>query len=94
MKITYTDRSKDDLEVAFEWYEKQRRGLGFDFLDCVEASIINIISFPEMFQEVYSNFRRCIVRRFPFSIFYTIGNDEIVVHAIFNNHLDPVKQPK
>jgi hypothetical protein len=43
VKLRYTDRSKDDIELAFVWYERQRRGLGFEFLNCVEASIQNII---------------------------------------------------
>ena len=48
MKLRYTDRSKDDVEMAFAWYERQRRGLGFEFLDCVEAALQNIIDYPEM----------------------------------------------
>lgn len=36
MNLSYTDRAKVDLELAFAWYEGQRRGLGFEFLDCVE----------------------------------------------------------
>jgi toxin ParE1/3/4 len=39
MRLKYTDRSRDDLELAFTWYERQRRGLGFEFLDCVEATL-------------------------------------------------------
>ncbi len=39
MKLRYTDRSKDDVELAFAWYERQRRGLGFEFLDCVEVPL-------------------------------------------------------
>ena len=39
MRLRYTGRAKDDLDIAFEWYEWQRRGLGFEFLDCVEAAI-------------------------------------------------------
>jgi hypothetical protein len=35
MKLTYTDSAKDDVELAFGWYEMQRRGLGFEFLDSV-----------------------------------------------------------
>jgi len=93
MILRYTDRSKDDVELAFEWYEKQRRGLGFDFLDCVEVSLKSIQSFPEMYENVYSNFRRCVIRRFPFSVFYTIEGDEIVIHSIFDNRQDPQKLP-
>jgi plasmid stabilization system protein ParE len=93
MKLRYTDRSNNDVELAFAWYERQRRGLGFEFLDCVESSLQNIIFFPEMDQIRYSCFRGCPVRRFPFSIFYSIEENEIVVHSVFDNRQDPKKSP-
>lgn len=93
MNILYTDRSKDDVHLAFVWYEKQRRGLGFEFLDCVEASLKNIINCPEMYQIRYSNFRGCPIRRFPFSIFYTIEDNQIVLHSVFDNRQNPKKKP-
>jgi plasmid stabilization system protein ParE len=93
MMLRYTDRSRDDLELAFAWYERQRRGLGFDFLDCVETAIRNIITYPEMYQIRYKVFRGCPIRRFPFSIFYTIEQNEIVVHSIFDNRQDPKRRP-
>ena len=93
MILLYTDRSKDDVELAFRWYELQRRGLGFEFLDCVEMSLSNILRFPEMYEICYSNFRRCIIRRFPFSIFYTVEDEAIVIHSVFDNRQDPKKQP-
>lgn len=70
MRLRYTERAKDDVEFTFEWYEKQRRGLGFEFLDCIEIAIKGIHTFPEMYTICYSNFRRCVIRRFPFSILY------------------------
>jgi len=45
-------------------------------------------------EKPYSSFRRCTIRRFPFSIFYTIEEDIIVIHAIFDNRQDPVDLPK
>ena len=47
MRLRYANRAKDDLHIAFEWYEEQRRGLGFEFLDCVEASIETIQEMPK-----------------------------------------------
>lgn len=93
MKLRYTDRSKDDIDLAMVWYERQRRGLGFEFLDCIEAALQNIIVFPEMYQVRYSRFRACPIRRFPFSIFYTIEDAEIVIHSVFDNRQDPRKMP-
>jgi len=46
MQLFYTPRSNDDLEIAFNWYERQKEDLGFDFLDSVELSIKKIIDFP------------------------------------------------
>jgi len=93
MRLRYTHRAKDDLEIAFGWYEGQRRGLGFEFLDCVEAAIETILQMPELHAKLYDNFRRALVRRFPFSIFYTIEGKEIIVHAIFDNRQNPARLP-
>lgn len=93
MRLHYTNRAKDDLETAFLWYERQRRGLGFDFLDCVEAALQGVTENPEMYQVRYSDFRGCVIRRFPFTIFYTIASDKIVVHSVFDNRQNPEKRP-
>jgi plasmid stabilization system protein ParE len=93
MKLRYTDRSKEDVELAFAWYERQRKGLGFEFLDCVEVSLQNIMNNPKMYQIRYVYFRGCPIRRFPFSIFYTIEGDEIIIHSVFDNRQDPKKRP-
>nr|VFJ61616.1 MAG: ParE toxin of type II toxin-antitoxin system, parDE [Candidatus Kentron sp. DK] len=78
--------------MTFEWYERQRRGLGFEFLDCVEMALDNIVDFPEMYPIAYSRFRGCVIRRFPFSIFYTVEGEEIIVHSVFDNRQDPKKR--
>ena len=57
MRIRYTSRAGNDLDIAFEWYEGQRRGLGFDFLDCVEVTIETIQRFT-LFDVRYSTFSK------------------------------------
>ncbi len=93
MKVFYTDRSKTDLQIAFTWYEKQLKGLGLEFLNCIEASVNKVSQFPELYQIKYSCFRACPIRRFPFSIYYSIENEQIVIHSIFDNRLNPQKKP-
>lgn len=51
MKLSYTDRAKDDVEIAFSWYERQRRR--FEFLDCVEGAVKSILENPEMYKTYY-----------------------------------------
>jgi toxin ParE1/3/4 len=52
MILLYTDRSKEDIDLAFAWYEKQRKGLGYEFIDCVEASIKIILEYQKIFLSV------------------------------------------
>jgi plasmid stabilization system protein ParE len=93
MKLRYTDRSKDDIELAFTWYERQLKGLGLEFLGCVEASLQKVMNNPEMYQIRYSCFRGCPIRRFPFSIYYSIEENDIIIHSVFDNRQDPRKRP-
>ena len=93
MILSYTSRAKFDVELAFSWYERQQRGLGFEFLNCVEIGTKSILQYPQMYQVYYSSFRRCLIKRFPFSIFYTIDENQIVIHSIFNNGQNPNKLP-
>jgi len=93
MKLRYTDRAKDDIELACVWYERQRRRLGYEFLGCVETGVKSILDNPGLYRVYYSHFRGCVIRRFPFSIFHAIEDREIVVHSIFNNRQDPRKRP-
>jgi len=93
MKLRYTARARKDIELAFVWYERQRRGLGFEFLDCVEAAVKLISENPKMYGIYYSYFRGCVIRRFPFSIFYSVEDKEIVVHSVFDNRQSPINRP-
>lgn len=93
MKLQYTRRAKDDLELAYAWYERQYKGLGGEFLNCIETAIQSIMANPLIYQLYYDNFHGCVVRRFPFVIFYTIEGKEIVVHSIFDSRQDTESRP-
>lgn len=58
-----------DLEEAYAWYEERRPGLGEDFLGCVDATIHAIRRTPELHAKVYEEYRRVLLRRFPYAVF-------------------------
>ncbi|MCF6234970.1 MAG: type II toxin-antitoxin system RelE/ParE family toxin [Gammaproteobacteria bacterium] len=93
MKLRYTERAEDDVELAFAWYERQRRELGFEFLDYMEIAVNSTMENSEMYKVYYSIFRGCVIKRFPLLIFYTIEDSGIVVHSVFDNRQDPEKKP-
>ena len=93
MNLVYTERALADIDLAIEWYEGQRKGLGQYFLDCVEVGILQITKNPDIYGIKYSNVRTAPIRRFPYTIYYVIEPSQIVVHAVFHNRLDPAKRP-
>lgn len=94
MRLVYTDVASEDIEMAFHWYERQQKGLGSIFLDSLEQGIVSIIDFPETPSVTHRQFYRKLIKKFPFSIFYTLEENKIVVHAVFDNRQDPQKKPE
>ena len=94
MTLRYTDRAAAELEAAITWYERRQEGLGLEFLDRVESSVHSITRNSEMYPIVYGNFRRCVIRQFPFSIFYTVEDESVTVHSLFNDRRHPRDLPE
>jgi plasmid stabilization system protein ParE len=73
-----------DIEEAYRWYERQRSGLGSDFLLCLEEGFAKTQKNPEMFPVVHRNVRRLLIRRFPYGIFYISGPSLTKVLAVLH----------
>ena len=82
-------QAKSDLQRAAKWYEKQRAGLGREFVLDIEAALSRIVEKPFLWQDIHCGVRRAIAQRFPYGIFYWIGHSDIVVFAIVHLHRDP-----
>jgi len=53
----------------------------------VGASIIS--ANPLQYPKVYNEFRRCLLRRFPYALYYKIKNNKIIVCGLFHCARDP-----
>ncbi|PYS55032.1 MAG: hypothetical protein DMG13_05545 [Acidobacteria bacterium] len=73
-----------EIETAYRWYEKEREGLGSEFLEAVEKMVKAIAEDPERFPAIRKDIRRAVLRRFPYSIFYRIVSGHVVVIACFH----------
>ncbi len=80
-----------DVDEAYAWYESRRVGLGEDFLGCVDACIEAICRMPEIHEKVYENYRRALVRRFPYAVYYEYVADAVTVYCVFHTARDPEK---
>jgi hypothetical protein len=80
-----------DLAEAYAWYETQRAGLGDELLDEVGKTIDAIARHPLSHAIAVKDTRRALVRRFPYSVFYDVLADGILVRCIFNNVRNPAR---
>ena len=77
-----------DMAEAFDWYEKERTGLGIEFLDEAEASYNRVIQHPEHYQS-HQNQRIAVMHRFPYKIVYEIERETVVVYAVYHDKRNP-----
>jgi plasmid stabilization system protein ParE len=78
-----------EVDDAYTWYERQREGLGEEFLDEVQAVLNRIQQDPELRAVIYRNVRRSFLRRFPYAVYYRIEPDRIAVVAVHHTKRDP-----
>jgi toxin ParE1/3/4 len=78
-----------DLAEAHDWYESKVTGLGSEFLLAIDAALSSIQRTPDLYQVVYKNLRRALIRRFPFGIFYLVEESRIVVIAVMHARRHP-----
>ena len=78
-----------DLATARSWYERQRAGLGAEFLLCMEEVVERIDRTPEMYRMVYHDVRRALTRRFPYAVYYRIAGQAVVILGILHMRRDP-----
>jgi len=82
---------KQDLSDAYRWYESQRTGLGEDFLSRIELCFESLRNAPESNAVVHKNYRRALVRKFPYAVFYELNDKVITVYCVFHTSRDPDK---
>lgn len=87
--------ANQDIYDASQWYEEQKQGLGFDFIDDVEELLGYLESNPEIFQKKHGEIREAPLKRFSYVVLYSIENEKnVIVFAVFHTSKNPNKKRK
>ncbi len=84
---------REALKAAF-WYNKQRSGLGDDFLLEVDECVIGVANDPQQHTPVEMGRSRrevrcSLVKRFPYAVYFEVLPAEIVVLAVAHTSRRP-----
>jgi toxin ParE1/3/4 len=80
-----------DVADGYAWYEKQELGLGEEFLACLEGAYALIAAYPLHYPVRFDSFRRILVRRFPYAVYFDHDEQTVFVHYVFSCAQDPQK---
>ncbi len=82
--VRFLPRGDNDIEQAAVWYEKKQTGLGSEFMDAVGHAIRLLEQDADRRPFYYKKFRRIILRRFPYKIFYRLREDEVIIYRVLH----------
>jgi plasmid stabilization system protein ParE len=87
LELSLTSFAQDDINISFNFYEKQSKSLGTYFYDSI-ISDLDALKFYAGIHQKYFGYYRMITKRFPYAIYYDIEDKLVVVHAILHTRAD------
>lgn len=85
--VRFDAEAEEEFAAAARWYERERPGLGREFLASVDEAVLEVRERPGSFSLVPSipqdlGVRRALVKRFPYAVVFLELADEIRVLAV------------
>ena len=88
-QVVFRQQARREFDQAGDWYEKERAGLGLEFLAEIQGLIDRITGNPEQFPILHRDVRKAVARRFPYCVYFRERERNIVVLAVFHGSRNP-----
>ena len=92
--LRFLPQVETDVRNGRTWYEGKAPGLGEEFLRVFYASAEELARAPQAYPKVHGDFRRWLLRRFPYAIYFRIESERVVVFGLFHCARDPRRLSK
>jgi toxin ParE1/3/4 len=89
MKYVFHPAALIEYSEAVQYYAQNRTALAQAFIDAVENTIYRIRESPTTWQIIEEDVRRCMTRKFPYGVLYTVEEDEILILAVMHCSREP-----
>lgn len=89
LRVVFRTAAHIEFEDATTWYDEQRQGLGEEFLREIDEVVLHAAANPERYPFVFSDVRKAVARRFPYSVFFRVRGASLVILAVFHGRRDP-----
>ena len=90
MTVEYHPAVEAELREIRQYYEDRSPGLGIQFVDEFERQVLLLAANPERWMVVKTDIRRCLMRRFPYIIFFRcVGSDRLRITVVKHQRRHP-----
>jgi plasmid stabilization system protein ParE len=89
MQLIFTPAARSEIIEAQDWYETQQAGLGVRFRANLDIVVNRLTENPHQFPVLFQDVHRARLRTFPYSLFFRLETDRLVVIACFHGSRDP-----
>ena len=87
--VRYKRAASAEVEPAISRYALSEINQAPAFVKDLERTEAHLRAQPALYQQVEGEIRRAVLRRFPYSLFYVIERDEVIVLACMHQHQKP-----
>lgn len=77
------------MAQAMDYYDRASPGLGLEFVAEVERTVQRIVRNPDAWTKVSTHSRRCRTRRFPYGIFYSVHESQVLISGVMDLRRHP-----
>lgn len=89
LRVVFRVAARHEVEEAATWYDQRRPGLGEEFLREIDEAVLRAAAHPERYPPILADVRKTVARRFPYSVFFRVRKDCVVILAVFHGRRDP-----
>jgi len=87
--VRYKRAAAAEVENAISWYAQPEISQASAFIQDIQLTESHLRTHPELYQRVEGDVRRAVLRRFPYSVFFLVEQDQVVVLAFMHQHQRP-----
>jgi toxin ParE1/3/4 len=89
MKYVFHPEALAEYAENVQYYAEQRTEVAQAFINAVEDAVYRVRESPTRWTVLDEDVRRCLTRKFPYGVLYTIEQDYILILAVMHCSREP-----
>ena len=89
MRYVFHPDALAEYAEAVRYYAEGNVTLAQSFIDAVEDAVYRLRETPQRYPMFEEGVRRCLVKRFPYAILYTVESEYILILAVMHGRRKP-----